>query len=142
MAGSAWQTDVPKIKLGGLRVAPTKRTYPEVVASMTPCETGVLLSNVCWTRCSAKAALYMVEGRGYWFPHSQIHADSEIFYKVNDYSMNIKPKVSATVAITVWLAQRLAEEKPALATLFDGLDLTQQDPDSDPFNEAWYYDTF
>jgi hypothetical protein len=39
----------------------------------------VAFENVKVVRCTPKAMLVSIEGEDHWIPHSQIHADSEVY---------------------------------------------------------------
>jgi len=65
-------------------------------------EPGVTLDNAQVLRCTAKAALYDLDGGiEVWIPHSQVHDDSELYYDEQAGEMN---EERGKLVVTSWIA--------------------------------------
>lgn len=111
---------MPKLRVGGKTSTPAKKEYEPVVPQLVSGNTGVLFRRVCWIRCTPKSATYMINGKAYVIPHSQVHDDSESYYVAADYEMSTRCKKPCNLVVKTWLiAQKQYEIKEMAEMLFD-----------------------
>ena len=123
-----------------------KPEHEKVIPVWTSCRTGIVFDRVCFVRVSPKWALYMINGKAYGVPHSQLHEDSEIYYIPADFEMNIRAKVPGKLVVKGWIVARLREEHKDMAALLRdaGIELNEYgrpaDDDETAIEDAYYED--
>ncbi len=134
---------MPRVRISGkAKGNKAEPEYEPVIPRLTADATGVIFERVCWVRCSPKWALYMINGKGYGIPHSQIHEDSEVYYIAADFDMSVRPKRPCTLVAKTWIiAQKQDEHKELLTMLEDaGIFLNEYGKQVDTDCPGYFYD--